>query len=60
MSEWIKSSWSGSDGCLEVAFDPDGTVRVRDSKHPGNLLRFTRTEWDEFVEGVRTGEFDAG
>lgn len=56
---WCKSSHSSSDGggCVEVAFAGDETL-VRDSKDPdGPRLRFTRTEWDAFLAGVRDGEF---
>jgi hypothetical protein len=57
---WTKSSLSFSNSnCVEVAGMPDGGVAVRDSKHPeGPVLRFTPSEWDAFVGGVRNGEFD--
>lgn len=55
---WRKSTRSGSDGCVEVAFI-DGKVAVRDSKdRRGPALKFTPVEWDAFVGGVRDGEFD--
>lgn len=55
---WRKSTASGATGCVEVAVTADG-VWVRDTKdRPGPVLRFTRTEWDAFVAGVRQGEFD--
>lgn len=54
---WQKSSYSGVNGCLEVAF-LDGQVAVRDSKNQGGpVLRFTLTEWEAFVHGVLDGEF---
>ncbi|HZD37102.1 MAG TPA: DUF397 domain-containing protein [Actinomycetes bacterium] len=53
---WRKSSYSGSNGCVEVAF-VDGNVAVRDSKNrQGPVLVFTPVEWDAFVTGVRDGE----
>jgi Domain of unknown function (DUF397) len=53
---WRKSSYSGSNGCVEVAF-VDGDVAVRDSKdRQGPVLLFTPVEWDAFVAGVRDGE----
>ena len=56
--EWRKSSFSGSNGCVEVAI-LDGAVAVRDAKDPaGPVLRFTRDEWAAFLAGVRDGEFD--
>jgi hypothetical protein len=60
-SNWRKSSWSsGGDNCVEVAFAPDGSVGVRDSKDKGHgpVLDFTDAEWRAFVRGVKGHEFD--
>lgn len=55
---WRKSSRSGGNGCVEVAF-VGGKIAVRDSKDKsGPALTFTPHEWDAFVGGVRDGEFD--
>ncbi len=55
---WRKSSRSGVNGCVEVAF-VDGKVAVRDSKdRHGPVLVFTPAEWEAFVGGVRDGEFE--
>jgi hypothetical protein len=55
---WRKSSRSGGNGCVEVAF-VGGKIAVRDSKDKsGPALTFTLHEWDAFVGGVRDGEFD--
>ncbi len=55
---WRKSSRSGYNGCVEVAF-VEGGVAVRDSKDPsGPVLLFTPDEWVAFVGGMRAGEFD--
>ncbi len=61
-STFRKSSFSGKfDGnsnCVEVAFAGDD-VGVRDSKDRSKLsLRFTRSEWVAFIQGVKAGEFD--
>ena len=61
-TRWIKSSKSGTNGgnCVEVARLDDGTIGVRDSKNPdGAVLRFTRSEWEAFLDGVAQREFDA-
>ncbi|GAA3094568.1 DUF397 domain-containing protein [Streptosporangium carneum] len=58
---WRKSSLSGGNGgqCVEVATNLPGTIAVRDSKNPhGPKLLFTPTEWNTFVEGIKTGRFD--
>jgi Domain of unknown function (DUF397) len=55
---WRKSTRSGNNGCVEVAF-VEGRVAVRDSKDRGGpVLVFTAHEWEAFVGGVRTGEFE--
>jgi hypothetical protein len=55
---WRKSSKSASNGCVEVAH-VTGKVAVRDSKNrEGPILLFTPIEWDAFLSGVRSGEFD--
>ena len=36
-----------------------GRVELRDSKDPsGPVLVFDRSQWQSFVDGVKTGEFD--
>ena len=57
---WHKSGDSAvfSPICVEVAHK-NGIVAVRDSKDTSIApLRFTRTEWQAFVSGVRNGTFD--
>ena len=57
-ANWRKSSRSGTNGCVEVAFGHD-CVAVRDSKNrQGPVLIFTFDEWTSFLGGVRHGEFD--
>ena len=56
---WRKSIRSGAAGhCVEVAETPVA-VFVRDSKDmSGPVLRFAAPDWADFIEGVRSGEFD--
>lgn len=54
---WHKSSFSTTENCVEVA-ELGSRLAVRDSKNPTDgALVFAATEWDAFIEGVRTGEF---
>ncbi|MEW1719508.1 DUF397 domain-containing protein [Streptomyces sp. NPDC093109] len=63
-AEWRKSSFSGgSNGgntsCVETAALPDGTIAVRNSKHPeAGAVFFTRSEMAAWLKGVKAGEFD--
>ena len=44
--------------CVEVA-DIGSDVLIRDSKDPtGQVLRFTREEWENFTDAVKEGKFD--
>jgi hypothetical protein len=55
---WRKSTFSGNNGCAEVAF-VDGQVGVRDSKdRQGPMLVFTAAEWNAFLAGTREGQFE--
>ncbi|MGP3928715.1 DUF397 domain-containing protein [Nonomuraea sp. KM88] len=58
---WRKATRSGPDGgnCVEVAELSHGHRGVRDSKNPtGHALIFTPGEWNAFISGVKSGEFD--
>jgi hypothetical protein len=56
---WRKSTYSGMNGCLEVAFI-DGQVVIRDSKDKqGPVLLFTSVEWENFLRGAVEGEFSS-
>ncbi len=61
--EWVKSSrsnGSGGNNCVEVrAASEAPLVFVRNSKAPkqGQAI-FTRDEWQAFIDGVKSGEFD--
>lgn len=60
-SNWRKSSLSDAVGnCVEIGCGADGSIGVRDSKQgdTGSVLEFTPAEWDAFVGGVKSGEFD--
>ena len=57
-AEFFKSSFSGPNGCVEVAIQDDG-VAVRDSRNrDGAVLEFSHGDWAAFLRGVKAGEFD--
>lgn len=53
MVKWNKTALS----TVEVAFEWR-EVWVRNTEDPNNILIFTRSEWEAFIEGVKLGEFD--
>jgi len=56
---WFKSSFSGANGCVEVAHLPQGGVAVRDSKDRSKAVHvYTKPEWEAFLTGAKNGEFD--
>jgi hypothetical protein len=58
--EFWKSSLCNGGACVEVARLADGAMLVRDSKDAGKeTLKFTRSEWTMFTEGVKNNEFNA-
>jgi len=54
---WRKSSYSGTNGCVEVAV-LGSVVAVRDSNDWSRVITFTREDWSGFLNGARDGEFD--
>jgi len=57
---WRKSKRSSpsGDNCVEVALDVV-RVGVRDSKdRDGSVLQFDAQSWGDFLDAVKTGEFD--
>lgn len=57
-TDWVKSSFSGNCGCIEVQRQFDGSVLIRNSNRPEEWIQDTAQAWDAFVAGVRAGEFD--
>lgn len=60
---WHISTYSPDNGgnCVEAGPLTDGTdrVAVRHSHRPNaELILYTRTEWEAFLNGVRNNEFD--
>jgi hypothetical protein len=51
---WVKSSYSASGNCVEVATLPDGRRIVRDSKnHAGSRLTFSAEQWHKFAASLK-------
>jgi len=56
--DWRKSSYCGNSTCVEVAFTTS-FVALRDSKDVDKAaLIYSHEEWEAFLNGVKTGEFD--
>jgi hypothetical protein len=57
---WYKSSRSSGNGqCCMCARLDDGGMALMDSKNPDDgILIFSRGEWQEFIGGIKLGEFD--
>jgi Domain of unknown function (DUF397) len=57
---WFKSRRSNSTGnCVEMAKLADGSVAMRNSRHPqGPALVYTRAEIEALVLGAKDGDFD--
>jgi hypothetical protein len=57
---WRTSSFTDNETCVEVADLPGGDRLVRDTKlgETSPVLRFTASEWEAFISGVKAGEFD--
>jgi hypothetical protein len=59
---WRKSSWSSYNGsCFEIARLQSDRLGVRDTKDngAGPVLIFNQDEWDAFLAGAKSGEFDS-
>ena len=56
------SSHSGGGSCVEVALSAADEVMVRDTKDPQRRihLSFSFDEWQDFLRGIKAGEFDFG
>jgi hypothetical protein len=51
---WRKSSYSANGNCVEVAFQKDGPVLIRDTKHPdGGTLSVSYSAWRELIQKIR-------
>jgi hypothetical protein len=56
-SAWRRSSRCGGGACLELAAS-DGAVHARDAKdQAGASLGFSSAAWQQFVAGVKRGQF---
>jgi hypothetical protein len=54
---WRRPSACNSGECVEVATLAGG-VAMRTSRSPDVVLTFTKSEWGEFLRGVKAGDFD--
>jgi hypothetical protein len=57
---WRRSSYCGTNACVEALVHADGGVSVRHSEYPFRALNFSAEEWEAFRQGVLAGEFGGG
>jgi hypothetical protein len=60
-TSWHKSTFSNLNGsCVEVGRIVPDRIGVRDTKDngAGPILVFTGLEWDAFIAGAKSGQFD--
>ncbi|MGW2178179.1 DUF397 domain-containing protein [Streptomyces sp. NPDC001732] len=58
---WVRAAPEGAEGpgpWIEIAFGPDGSVHLRETGDPANIVTTTRAKWEAFAKGVAAGEFD--
>ncbi|MFG2037975.1 DUF397 domain-containing protein [Dactylosporangium sp. NPDC048998] len=56
---WRRSTYCGTQSCVEVADLTAENILVRDAKNPdGSVLSFDRETWGSFVAGIKDGAFD--
>jgi hypothetical protein len=57
MNNYVKSSYCGTNACVEVA-QAGNSVFIRDNEKPDKIIEFTLPEWAAFLAGVKNNEFD--
>lgn len=60
MVTWQKASFSGNgegSDCIEIA-TVEGTIRLRESDSPENVITTSPAKLRAFILGVKAGEFD--
>lgn len=65
MSDWKRSSYCDGGHCVEVSLTASvgprtkpSVVGIRNSRSPSTEVYFTTEDWNEFIKGVKAGEFD--
>jgi hypothetical protein len=54
---WVKSTYCSDNTCIEAS-SVATEVFVRDGKRPDQpFVRFSRSEWNEFLDGIAAGDF---
>jgi predicted secreted Zn-dependent protease len=55
---WHTTLSCNGGACVKVAASAQA-ILIADSKEPdGPVLSYTQTEWQEFVAGIKNGDFD--
>lgn len=56
--EWISACNADQPMCLEVAFLEGGEVLLRSSTNPQSTITVTDGEFETFLAGAKSGQFD--
>lgn len=56
--DWHVSRTCDGGACVMVARDGDSVVFGNTSQLDGPVYVYTRAEWNEFLAGVKAGDFD--
>lgn len=56
---FTKSSFSGSGhSCVGVCFEGEAVHTINTNVPDGQMITYTKDEWEAFIAGVKKGEFD--
>ncbi len=55
---WHVSKTCDGGACVKVAPDGDAVLLSSTTQPDGPTIAYTRAEWQEFVAGIRRGDFD--
>lgn len=58
LDAWTKSTYSMESNCIEVMRTPWDVVILRDTHSPTTIIATPSADFEDFIAGVKAGEFD--